>query len=253
MIRLLPYLIATIGIVALTFVEGIKTDRWIDHAQEQGYCASLLDEIPYQIGAWKGEDQPVDEDTQKSAGAVGYLSRLYVNEATDQRIAVWCVLGHAMNTAAHEPTICYPASGFERCQNRVFYDHELPTGETATFRTAMFEKQTLEENFSERVFWTWFLPTPEEGSNVKWDTPKDSPRYHYGNARTLYKLYFTNRLRSREEAPEDSVCLEFADAFLSVANPILQKANGPVPADFVYVKKEVEPAKPVVPVVEDAH
>ena len=59
MVRLIPFVIAVLAIVVLTFVEGSITDRWVDVNQESAYCATLLRQIPKKIGDWEGKDQEV--------------------------------------------------------------------------------------------------------------------------------------------------------------------------------------------------
>ncbi len=253
MLRIIPFAVALLGIVSLTIVEGINTDRWIDDSRNRAYCGSLIHEIPLEFGDWVGKSREVDEEVQKVAGAKSYLSCNFTNKQTGKNIGVWLVMGHAKDTSLHEPSICYPASGFTTCQRREHYEHTFESGETNSFRTSMFSKDEGAGEFGERVFWTWYLPNKDEpNSIVEWGVPKSNPRWYYGNERILYKLYFTNRTDDLEEEAKDSVCMEFAEEFFSIVNPLFAKAEQQVPEDFVIPEsKPEEEKKSLIPEVEE--
>ena len=234
MVRLLPFIIAALAILVLTFVEGSITDRWVDVNQESAYCATLLEQIPPKIGDWEGKEQEVDALIQKTAGAKGFVSRTYINKVSGNQVAVWLIVGHARDTAEHTPDICYPSSGFEQAQENTTYPIEVAGETPATFVTAEFSRGSSLGQVTERVFWAWFKPSKEastERSGVEWIAP-ENPRFFFGSTRALYKLYFTTRTSSPGQDPEDSLCLEFAKEFLPVANPILAKANGGASGDI---------------------
>ncbi len=252
MLRLIPYAVALLGIISLTLLEGISTDRWIDDSRTRAYCGSLINEIPLQFGDWEGESSDVEDDVQKVAGADSYLSCNFTNKQTGKMVGVWLVMGHAKDTALHEPTICYPAAGFGTCQKREFYDHTFESGQTYTFRTAMFDKDDGAGEYAERVFWAWCLPDRDNPDSVaEWSTPTDNPRWSFGNARILYKLYFTNRTEDLEEAAKDSVCMQFAEDFYREVDSIFAKSEQPVPANFVIPEKKPEEKKSLIPDVEE--
>ena len=64
-----------------------------------------------------------------------------------------------------------------------------------------------------RVFWSWYKPT--EDGKVTWKAPK-IVRWEFGNAPSLYKLYFTSNMRDYRETTDESVCMKFAKEFLPV-------------------------------------
>ncbi len=234
MVRLIPFVIAALAILVLTFVEGSMTDRWVDVNQESAYCATLLDQIPAKIGKWEGADQEVDSLIQKTAGAQGFVSRTYRNKSTDEQVAVWLIVGHARDTAEHTPDICYPSSGFDQSQAIATYPIEVEGEAPAKFFTAIYSKGSTLGKVRDRVFWSWFKPSGEaeaRGDQVEWIAPENS-RFYFGSTRALYKLYFTARAPSGDQDPSDSVCVGFAKEFLPVANSILAKANGGVPEGF---------------------
>lgn len=235
MLRAVPFLLAAIAIVAFTYVEGSITDRWVEGNRPAEYCASLLDRVPNKIGDWEGVDQEVDDDIQKTAGAQGYVSRVYKHATNGRTVDVWLIVGHARDTAEHTPDTCYPSSGFRQGEPNATFSIEAPEQPTGTFWTAMFNKTSPFGVTANRVFWAWFEPTfGNEGTatDVQWTAPENA-RFHFGSTRALYKLYFTAAAADTEEAAEDSVCLEFAEKFLPVVNEILADANRAIPEGFV--------------------
>lgn len=229
MARLLPILIAIIAIAALTVVEGNLTERWGDN-RHCGYCATLLDEVPKQIGDWSGTDGEVEELVQEAAGARGFVSRSYTNEGTGKTVGVWFIVGHARDTARHTPDICYIGSGFKK--DKPPEGHTLNVGgDEVEFKTALFVKSSPLGTRQERVFWTWFKPEAGSQAPVAWQAP-DNQRLAFGAAPALYKLYFTASGRD-SEAIDDSVCMEFAREFLPVVEPIVKQANEAIPDDYV--------------------
>lgn len=236
MLRVIPFVIAAVAIAVLTYVDGSITDRWVDGTRPSAYCAELLKDVPNKIGDWEGVDEDVDSNIQKTAGAQGYVSRVYKHSVTGQTVDVWLIVGHARDTAEHTPDSCYPPAGFEQEEPNAVFQIEAPGQPPGDFWTAVFHKQETLGLVANRVFWAWFKPTlgdSEDGaSEVRWIAP-DRPRFYFGSTRALYKLYFTAGASGVDEAADASVCLEFAAEFLPAVEPILARANKPVPDDFV--------------------
>lgn len=228
MLRIAPFMLAAVVIGALTYVEGSLSDRWTANNLEAIYCAELLDQVPEQVGDWKGENNSVEGEVLQVAGARGFVSRNYVNESTGKGVAVWLIVGHARDTAEHTPDSCYPSSGFDQSQDNFRYTLDID-GDPVEFWTGMFTRSMLQGQRNERVFWTWFKPNPE--GRIDWVAP-DRPKFHFRTTRALYKLYFTSIAAESDEAPEESVCLEFAKEFLPELNKVLGKANDGVPEGY---------------------
>lgn len=236
MARLVPVLIAVLAVAALTVVEGTMTERWADN-RHCAYCATLLDDVPNAIGEWEGEDSDVETYMQEAAGARGFVSRTYRNDATGQRVGVWFIVGHPRDTARHTPNICYAGQGFDTDEEPTSESLKLADGSEATFKTMLFEKSMPQGTHRERVFWTWFKPDLDSGEPVTWQAP-DNQRTAFGATQALYKLYFTTYGEDATEVDE-SVCLEFAQDFFAAVEPILQKANEEIPADYVVTNDAV--------------
>jgi Protein of unknown function (DUF3485) len=231
MMRAIPIVLAVVAIAVLTVVEGVVSDRWTNVNREATYAAYLLDEVPSEFGDWKGVDQLVDEETQRVAGAEGYVSRTYTNEATGQQVSVWLIVGHARDTAEHTPDVCYPASGLNPREENAPFTMTFEGQPSMRFWTAMFvSNRAAAGPVCQRVFWTWFRPT--DGESKGWEAPRGNARWYYGSARALYKMYFTTATKDPDEAPEASPAAEFAKEFMPIVNEVLAKANLGAPDDF---------------------
>lgn len=226
MLRFLPLVLAVVAIGSLTVVEGLKTERWANNSHAS-YCVTLLEDVPKQMGSWEGVDGEVDDSTRETAGARSYVSRNYTNAGTGQTVNVWLIVGHARDTARHTPDICYQANGFKPQEDQKKVYLTLPDGRKASFYTNLFEQ----EGMRTRVFWTWFKPEQGAGRAVDWKAP-DNVRYEIGAAPALYKLYFTVSGRDAIAGGDESLAMEFAEEFIQLIDPLLQKANQEVPEGF---------------------
>lgn len=230
MLKYLPFVVVGIIVVPLTLWQWKLMDWvWTDNIPAM-QCAYLLEtEIPRTVGDWEGEDRPVDAKVLETAGADGYIDRVYTNTKTGEQVSIWLIVGHFRHVSRHTPNVCYRVAGFEQLGDAVPYRIDVPGIPTSEFRTAKFSKAAGNSIFYQRVFWGWWKPEPlEEGQsaddvNIAWASPED-PRLHFGYCRALYKLYFTAGT-SEEETPDQSVCLKFATEFLPIVHDRLRESG----------------------------
>ena len=72
-----------------------------------------LSEFPIRIGQWVGRDVPISENIQRVAGNDDFLSRLYVNESSDQWVNIYIAYtARPRSMLGHRPQVCYPANGW---------------------------------------------------------------------------------------------------------------------------------------------
>ena len=71
--------------------------------------------VPEQIGAYQGQDEPVDQSIYRFLSASGMLERLY---AGPEGLVQLTILYAADWRSVHSPTGCYPASGWEILEER---------------------------------------------------------------------------------------------------------------------------------------
>ncbi|TWT47261.1 exosortase-associated EpsI family protein [Botrimarina hoheduenensis] len=226
--RILPFVLAAVAVIALTLVEGLKTGRWVDLDRRTAYCASLLTQIPDRVGDWVGEDSTVEENILTTAGADGYISRNFQNLTSGERVNVWLIVGHAHDIAEHTPDSCYPSQGASQRAPHENYTISIEGQPDAVFWTAVFDPKNAAVP-SARVFWSWFQPETE--GELRWIAPS-GPRWAFGNAPTLYKMYFTANAGKDEKPQDNSVCVEFAKEFMPAIRPILEQATRPTPDSF---------------------
>jgi hypothetical protein len=225
--RYLPIATGIVVIVGLTIVEIRISDRFKASNVKAEQFAKLLDDIPMDIGDWHGQDLPVDEQVRRTAGAVGYVSRQYRNSRTQEEVNLWLIVGHARDVSSHTPEICYPSSGFTmRAPENSLHPFIVEGQPRADFYTNTFIKEDITGRQLVRVFWSWYRPN-EEGT-VAWEAP-EHPRWTFGNARALYKMYFSSVMRSPQETTEQSPCARFARDFLPVVNKALAAYGGGLP------------------------
>lgn len=234
--RYLPYVLAVVALVGFTAYQGVVTDRWRENVEAEA-CAKLLDMVPKTIGEWVGEDEEVEEIIRKTAGAEGYVSRMYKNTRTNEVVKVWFIVGHSFNIWRHTPNICYKAQGFSQYAPQEKVSIQADGQEPANFFTSTFNKGP----YAERVFWSWTTPITDPGQPVEWIAP-DYARGHFGNMRALYKLYFTAAVKSMDEKPDDSICIPFAKEFLPIANKILGQTGAASPTEAAPAAPATEPA-----------
>src|ERR1044072_9423206 len=100
--RYMPVAAAIVLIGATAYIQGVWTERWSDFPELELY-AKQLKNVPMNIGAWRGEDMK-DTDTNKKvlelAGAVGSLSRTYVNDRND-KVSIFIVCGRLDDVFFH--------------------------------------------------------------------------------------------------------------------------------------------------------
>ena len=230
MSRYLPVIVAVMLIVGLTIIQFDMTDRLAGTNVSADQRAALLDKVPKSVGDWRGDDAAVDEKVRKTAGAVGAVQREYHNVRTGEKVRLWLIVGHAREVSAHTPDICYPSQGFTaRASENSVYPMVFPDQPKTDFLTNTFLRENATGPQLERVFWSWYNPMNKENEGkVVWEAPPNA-RWHFGNTRALYKMYFSSSMRDPKETAEQSACIRFARDFLPEVNEALKEVNSDSP------------------------
>lgn len=236
MLRFVPLALAFVAVVAVGVYDGMLNHRWTPNVEAE-QCAKLLDLVPESIGPWKGESYETSDEILRTAGAEGYVSRLYKNEETGEQVKIWLIVGPFKHVIRHTPDICYPSNDFSRYEKKIgSYKFDVPEvqGENQ-FNTAAFRKGGV----SERVFWSWHKP--DDTGKVTWFASPSMRvnRETYPGTPALFKLYFTTNVDP--EAPlEDNASNEFAEIFLPMLNQMILARDNPAAAGAaaeVYAEK----------------
>jgi hypothetical protein len=130
----------------------------------------------------------------------------------------------------------------------------------APFWTNTFFKEDITGRRLIRVFWSWYNPESKDNAGkVVWEAPPNS-RWHFGNTRALYKMYFTSEMKDHMETADQSACLRFAREFMPVVNEALAEVHLNAPASSAATAKDAPadsvtqgaPESPAAEVVPDA-
>src|SRR4051794_18079162 len=231
MVRYSPVIVAVLLIVGLTYIEVNMTDRLADTNFSAEQRAALLDKVPSTVGDWHGDDMPVDPNVRKTAGAVGAVQREYHNVRTGEKVRLWLIVGHAREVSYHTPDVCYPGQGFQaRASENSVYPMVFPDQPRTDFLTNTFLRENVTGQQLERVFWSWYNPSNKANEGkVVWEAPSNA-RWHFGNSRALYKMYFTSSMRDPKETAEQSPCVRFAREFLPEVNKALTEVQSEMPS-----------------------
>lgn len=212
---------AGILLLGMTYAEAQLSDRWATTNVTAEEFVSRFNDVPKVIGDWEGEDLDVIEQVRKTAGAVGYVSRLYTNTKTNKHVKLWLIVGHSRDICRHTPDVCYPSSGaHKQSSENIPYTMTFDGVPAANFWTNTFLIEGPTGRSLDRVFWTWFKPTKDSDEAVAWEAP-EYQRFRFGNARALYKMYFTSAMPGPSQTADESPCIAFAKEVLPVVNAAL--------------------------------
>jgi Protein of unknown function (DUF3485) len=230
MMRYLPIFAGVLLIVGLTIPQIKMTDRFAGTNVSAEQRAHLLEKVPIDVGDWHGQNMDIDPEVRAKAGAIGAVSRMYRNSRTGEQVDLWLIVGHSRDVSFHTPDVCYPGSGFtaRASENSLYpmvFDEKQKEG-TPFLTNTFFRESDVSGHQLVRVFWAWYNPeNAENHGNVVWEAPSNA-RWHFGNARSLYKMYFTSLMHDPTETAEQSACVRFARDFLPIVNKALEEVQG---------------------------
>ena len=88
--------------------------------------AQPLATLPMQLGAWQGQDEPIDDPRHRYADQ--HLRRIYVHPVTKQVVSVWGAFSGTGTDRGHHPEVCMAVAG--QAEDRtVRTTLDLPGGE----------------------------------------------------------------------------------------------------------------------------
>jgi hypothetical protein len=222
---LVPVLIGVALVAGATVLQGMWTDRWSGRnvAADLQQAAQVLEQkFPERFGGWEFvQELPSDPKQLERAGAVGHISRLFVNKESGAKVSAFIVCATPHDASGHTPDRCYPGAGFEIAEPEHRETIKLPDGRLAETFTGTFRKQgqTL------RVFWTYGVSSPDA------DAPKDAPadqtkarqlrwiapgiaRIALNGETAVYKLYAIIDETRLPGGQASVVCADFLSALL---------------------------------------
>jgi hypothetical protein len=196
------------------------TERWTGRnvtAELQRSAERLESFFPDHCAAWEAvEELESTPGELERAGAVGHVSRAYVNSKSKARVSVFVVCATPRDASGHTPDRCYPGAGFEIAETEHRQTVPLADGRKAETFTGTFRKsgQTL------RVFWTY-------GVDGRWVAPQIA-RIELADSKAVYKLYLVIDETALPPGVGTQVCAEFMGVLLAAFDAALQQSEQPV-------------------------
>lgn len=214
---------AVVVVAGATYLQGRMTDRWTGRnvAAELRHAAVLLETLfPRTCGEWEVEEElPSSAVELKRAGAVGHVSRAYVNRKTKARLSAFVVCATPHDASGHTPDRCYPGAGFVIGETEHRQTLHLPDGRDAEVFTGTFRKdgQTL------RLYWTY-------GVQGNWVAPQIA-RIELADAKAVFKVYVIMDESPLPAGVGKSVCAEFMADILAAFDAAVATAAEPAAAE----------------------
>jgi hypothetical protein len=199
-LRYIPVVVATLGVIACGVVHGYWTDRWVK-AAEPTQAAERYADLPLVVSDWDG--QPIESKPSQGDEITGWLQRRYRNRKTGETVLIALVCGRPGPVSIHTPDVCYGASGYN-----VGSPHRVAVpGNSGEFWTADAVKTSATGDTKLRLYWSW-----NDGSG--W-LAVDNARQTFPRAPVLHKLYVIRELTT-QQSEENEPCLRFVQAFAPV-------------------------------------
>lgn len=110
-----------------------------------------LQALPYSIGAWTGQEQPLAERLVLAASVTDYTNRVYVNASNSQ---VWLYVGYYASQRTgdtiHSPKNCLPGAGWEPVRQ------DYATIDLADGRKIVVNDYVIEQGLSKDLVFYWY-------------------------------------------------------------------------------------------------
>lgn len=207
---------AAVLVCGTTYLQGRMTERWTGRnvtTELQRAAEQLERHFPVSVGEWQAtEELESSAEELKRAGAVGHVSRAYVNTKSKARLSAFVVCATPHDASGHTPDRCYPGAGFEIGEAEHRLTVPVADGSTAEAFTGTFRKsgQTL------RVFWTY-------GVDGRWMAPQIA-RIELASATAVYKLYVIIDETPLPAGVGSKVCAEFLSLLLADFDAALKES-----------------------------
>jgi hypothetical protein len=200
--------IVAAAIFCAAVVHGAVTQRWAVFSPDSART-ERLHALEVRFEDWQPTEVPTEMPIYERSTAT---ARRYASLSTRQTAVVTIISGIPGSVSTHTPDVCYVGSGYKCLRGPRKDSIELPTGATAAFYVADFEKKTATRMERVRIRWAWST----EGS---WVAP-DNPRWQFAKRLNavpeLFKLYVATPLPESDgderAYEEDSVTQAFTVA-----------------------------------------
>jgi RNA polymerase sigma factor (sigma-70 family) len=216
--RLARGVLHTTCALALLLGSGVAQRLWTgawNNSNAPVEWSKRLENVPLTIGDWGGQPVEIDEKQFQAAEVGGYLARRYYQRGTGEEVLMLLVCGKPGPISVHTPDVCFSGSGFELVgELQQFLVAATERAHAAEFIKADMQRPIQGMNLEERlrIYWSW-------NRGGAWSAPK-SPRWAFGAAPALYKMYLIYQPPAGDELKKEDPCQEFMRDLL----PELEKA-----------------------------
>lgn len=121
-----------------------------------------LENIPLELGEWKGEDIPISQRTYEILETKDALMRQYTN-AQGERVALVIVYSAVNRGSFHPPEICYLGGGRELL-NKGVERIEIAKSEKNSYAMQV-NKLIMQDKAGKEIAWYWFTAGSRITSN----------------------------------------------------------------------------------------
>jgi len=190
---------------------GVLSNRW-GVAEDIQSLGKQLNSIPMELGPWKCDEEGKLEDRVVFGilEATGYLSRVYVHQATGEAVNVFLVFGPKGPIAVHTPEICYSARAVTQTSERQAVDCSYDGMDGSLWKLG-FESNSIDKR-KMSVYYGWTDGGPWQAAA--------SPRFWRTDF--LYKIQTSCSATGKKEDSTD----EFFKVFLPEVRKVMRKVKG---------------------------
>lgn len=111
-----------------------------------------LEDIPIQLGEWKGKDIPITRRVYQILETEDVLMRQYTNNR-GERVDLAIVYSGASRAAFHPPEICYLGDGRELLNRNI---ETVETGGLEENQNLRMNKLLMKDKYGQEIAWYWF-------------------------------------------------------------------------------------------------
>jgi len=140
---------AVVAAAALLLASGFGFRALDDYLQRPTGSVPLppgtLARLPLRIGAWQGQDAPIDDALRRATDTDDLVNRQYRREPDGAHASLYVAYGvRARDLMPHRPEVCYPGAGWT-FRGSVDRELALPNGSSLACRVLRFTHGTFDQ------------------------------------------------------------------------------------------------------------
>jgi hypothetical protein len=209
MYRYLLILLALVVILGAGYYQGKLVNRW---GESQSFIQAMdrITTLPETIGNWKSQNMELNAKQLQIAEVSNYVSRVYTNINSGEKISILLIGGRPGPIAVHSPDVCYQGAGYKMGNKLIQAVRGVREGRPPEFWVAKFTKEPVPAPL--HIMWAW-------SAGGLFIAP-DTPRLMFYREPFLYKLYIIREAKSLDAPLVDEVMQQF----LKDIYPVLEKS-----------------------------